>query len=135
VSSEPAAPVNPLLPGTGGGLFGNRNEPVEYVGEPFGEIVDLTVERVLGGALIRTTGLAARQGIYEVQLTPVSEDLIPVDGVLTFRLEGVRPDAATAIGQPASREVTAALKITDQDLRGVNTIRVEGLLNARVARR
>ena len=41
----------------------------------------------------------------------------------------------TAIGGPATREVTAARKVTDQQLRGVSAIRVEGVRNARVARR
>jgi hypothetical protein len=137
-SVDPAAdagPVNPLIPATRGGLFASRNAPVDYTGKPFDEIVDLTVERVPGGAIIRATGRAARQGSYLVQLTPATEDETPVDGVLTYRLEGLKPDAATAIGTPATREVTAARHITDQDLRGVRTIRVEGLRNARVARR
>jgi hypothetical protein len=105
------------------------------VGEPFDEITDLTVDQVSGGAIIRATGLAARQGIYAVQLTPANEEGLPVDGVLTYRLEGIKPDAATPVGTAPTREVTAAVMLTTQDLRGVNTIRVEGLTNARVSRR
>ena len=127
-------PVNPLIPQSSG-LFGNRNAPEVYIGEPFEEITDLTVERIAGGAIVRATGLADRQGIYSVQLTPANEDGTPVDGVLTYRLEGIEPVSNTAIGGPATREVTAARKVTDQQLRGVSTIRVEGLRNARVARR
>ncbi len=128
-------PVNPLIPQSSG-LFGNRNKgPAVYIGEPFDEITDLTIERVAGGAIVRATGLAARQGIYSVQLTPATEDETPVDGVLTYRLEGVEPDKNTAVGGPATREVTAARKVTDQSLRGVTTIRVEGLRNARTSRR
>ena len=81
------------------------------------------------------TGRAARQGIYAVQLTPVTEDETPVDGVLSYRLEGVRRNQPTPVGTAPSREVTAARQITDQDLVGVRAIRVEGLQNARVARR
>ncbi len=132
-----AAPVNPLIP-TGSGLFdsltANPDKDV-YLGRPFGEITNLTVERVAGGAVIRATGLAARQGIHTVRLTPEVEDEIPVDGVLTYRLEGIEPVRPTAVGAPATREVTAARKLTDQQLRGVRSIRVEGLSNAQVARR
>jgi hypothetical protein len=128
-------PVNPLIPGTRRGLFARDDAADAYIGNPFDEITDLTIEPVAGGALIRATGRAARQGIYAVQLTPANEEAMPVDGVLTYRLEGIRPDANTAQGAPATREVTAALKITNQDLRGVSTIRVEGLNNAQVARR
>ena len=67
--------------------------------------------------------------------SPVVEDETPVDGVLSYRLEGIEPDANTAVGASATREVTVARKVTDQDLRGVSTIRVEGVRNARVARR
>jgi hypothetical protein len=135
LASGDGTPVNPLIPQTGGFFARRSAEQAVYTGKPFDEITDLTIERVGGGAIIRVTGLAARQGIYVVQLTPADEDGIPVNGVLTYRLEGVEPDRATAVGSPATREVTAALQITDQDLRGVSTIRVEGVRNARVARR
>jgi hypothetical protein len=135
VAATDAGPANPLIPTTRRGLFARRAEAADYIGSPFDEITDLTIEQVAGGAVIRATGRAARQGIYAVQLTPANADGTPVDGVLSYRLEGVRPDAQTAQGAPATREVTAALKITDQDLRGVSTIRVEGLNNALVSRR
>jgi hypothetical protein len=135
LATQDATPVNPLIPQTNG-LFARRGvEEAIYTGQPFDEIVDLTVERVSGGAIIRATGLAARQGIYSVQLTPADAEGLPVNGVLTFRLEGVEPDHRTAVGGPATREVTAARRITDQELRGVSTIRVEGLRNARVTQR
>jgi len=83
--------TNPLIP-TRSGLFASaRAEEAVYTGRPFDQVTDLTIERVPGGALIRVTGLAARQGIYDVQLTPANEDELPVDGVLTYRLEGVEP--------------------------------------------
>jgi hypothetical protein len=127
--------TNPLIPKTRG-LFARRAElDAAYVGQPFDEILDLTVERVAGGAIVRATGLAARQGIYAVALIPQEGEAVSRGGVLTYRLEGIEPDAATAVGGPATREVTAALKVTDQELRGVRSIRVEGLRNARVAQR
>lgn len=136
--SEPIAQaneVNPLIP-TRSGLFARRAADEDlYLGRPFEEIIDLKVERVPGGAIIRATGRAARQGRYSVRLTPATEDETAVDGVLTYRLEGVRPDFATPVGTEPTREVTAARKVTDQTLRGVNAIRVEGTLNARTARR
>lgn len=128
--------TNPLIPRGGRGLFARaRAENAIYEGLPFEQVTDLTIERVPGGAIIRATGLAARQGIYLVQLTPENEEEEPVEGVLTYRLEGVRPTANTPVGTTPTREVTAARAITDQQLRGVRTIRVEGQLNARVARR
>ncbi|MEH6737540.1 MAG: hypothetical protein V7695_03210 [Sulfitobacter sp.] len=128
-------PVNLLIPKKSGLFAKNRADAAIYLGEPIDEIVDLTIERVAGGAIIRVTGRADRQGLYSVRLTPVVEDETPVDGVLSYRLEGIEPDANTAVGASATREVTVARKVTDQDLRGVSTIRVEGVRNARVARR
>ncbi len=128
-------PVNLLIPQESGLFAKKRTDDANYVGKPLDEIVNLTIERIAGGAIIRATGRADRQGIYSVRLTPVVEDETPVDGVLTYRLEGVKPNANTAIGASATREVTAARKLTDQDLRGVRTIRVEGVRNAQVARR
>ena len=129
--------TNPLIPEKqGGGLFaGLRERNALYVGLPFEQVKDLTIERVPGGAIIRATGLAARQGYYAVQLTPANEDELPVDGVLTYRLEGVRPDKNTRVGTEPTREVIAARRVTDQDLQGVRSIRVEGQLNALVSRR
>jgi hypothetical protein len=127
--------TNPLIP-TRSGLFASaRAEEAVYTGRPFDQVTDLTIERVPGGALIRVTGLAARQGIYDVQLTPANEDELPVDGVLTYRLEGVEPARNTPVGAQPTREVVAARKITDQTLAGVQTIRVEGQRNALTSRR
>lgn len=135
VATGPAEQTNPLIP-TRAGLFGNaRAEEEIYTGRPFDQVSDLTIERIPGGAVIRATGLAARQGIYEVQLTPANEDEEAVDGVLIYRLEGVLPDRRTNVGTQPTREVIAARRVTDQILRGVRVIRVEGQRNAVEVRR
>ncbi len=127
--------VNPLIPQRTGFFRRRATAKETYVGEPFGEVVDMTIERIDEGAIIRVTGRAARQGVYAVRLIPENEDLLPVDGVLTFRLEGIEPRRDMPQGAPQTREVVVAQKVTNQQLRGVRTIRVEGLTNARVARR
>ncbi|WP_299558765.1 hypothetical protein [uncultured Sulfitobacter sp.] len=134
-AGEPAEATNPLIPQRTGILSRRDTEVDAYVGLPFGEVVDMTIEKIPEGAIIRVTGRAARQGIYAVQLTPEDEDLTPIDGVLSFRLEGIEPARNLPQGAPQTREVVVARKVTNQQLRGVDTIRVEGLSNARVARR
>jgi len=127
--------TNPLIPRSGG-LFSNaRAKNDSYAGRPFEQVTDLTIERIPGGAIIRATGLAARQGIYQVQLTPQNDADEATDGVLSYRLEGVRPTRPTPVGTQPTREVIAARKVTDKQLRGVRLIRVEGQLNAQVSRR
>ncbi|MDW4496368.1 hypothetical protein R5H30_00115 [Sulfitobacter sp. D35] len=133
--TEPIEATNPLIP-TRTGLFGSRRAEVAvYRGTPIDSITDLTIERVPGGAIVRASGISARQGVYDVRLTPANPEVAPVDGVLTFRLEGLRNPEVASQGTPASREVTAARKITDNTLRATHTIRVEGLQNARVSSR
>lgn len=135
VAVEPKEQTNPLIP-TRSGLFATaRAEEEIYQGRPFDQVLDLTIERVPGGAIIRATGLAQRQGIYDVRLTPANEEEEAVDGVLTYRLEGILPDTRTRVGTQPTREVIAARQVTDQTLRGVRVIRVEGQRNAREARR
>ena len=135
VPVAPQASTNPLIP-QGGGLFsGFRRQEAVYAGQPFAQITDLTVEPVPGGAIIRATGLAERQGVYDVRLIPVTEGEVAQNGVLAYRLEGVRPRRNTPVGTVPTRQVIAARKVTDQTLRGVREIRVEGRLNAQVARR
>ncbi len=134
VAVEQTENTNPLIPRSSG-LFGKKNTQPVYIGKPFEQVTNLTIERIPGGAIIRATGLAARQGIYAVQLTPENEEEVADDGVLTYRLEGVRPTRATPVGSKPTREVIAARRVTDQQLRNVRSIRVEGQLNALVSRR
>ncbi|MEM8577091.1 MAG: hypothetical protein AAGF60_04510 [Pseudomonadota bacterium] len=126
--------VNPLIP-TRTGLFQRqRAEAARYQGTPVDAVTDLRVERVPGGAIIRATGVAREQGLFEVRLTP-ENDGDAVDGVLSYRLEARRPEAVRPGGPEATRRVTAAVSVTDQDLRGVRVIRVVGVENARTSRR
>ncbi len=135
VQAEQQKPVNPLIPRRTGLFSSRRVTQTVYEGTPIEQIADLTVERVAGGAIIRATGVAARQGYYEVQLTPANEEEEAEDGVLVYRLEALRPSSRTRVGTQPTREVVAGRAVTDQTLRNVRAIRVEGQLNARVVRR
>ncbi|MGD1884186.1 MAG: hypothetical protein ACFB11_17980 [Paracoccaceae bacterium] len=144
-SSRPApAPVidqstdaaNPLIPQRRRGFLSARRErEAIYQGQPVQAIRDLAIDRVPGGAIIRATGVAARDGVHSVQLTPENEDLVPIDGVLLFRLEGITPEVTGLSPNPRTRTVVAAYTLTDQELAGVDTIRVEAATNARSSRR
>ena len=136
--SAPPAPensANPLIPTQSAIFSGFRRKEAVYDGQLFDQVTDLTIERVPGGVILRATGLAARQGNYAVQLTPANAEELPVGGVLTYRLEGKRPDAATPVGPRPTREVIAGRRLSDQLLAGVREIRVEAQRNALVANR
>ncbi|WP_299686473.1 hypothetical protein [uncultured Tateyamaria sp.] len=130
---------NPLIPESERlrlNLFGLRNaDDAEYPGGPIDQVSDLVIERVPGGAVIRVSGVADYQGAYGVRLQPANEDEVSEDGVLTYRLEVIRPNSARVGGPERVRTVTAARRVTDNQLVGVRTIRVEGLRNAQTSRR
>ncbi len=122
--------VNTLIPRRSS-VFRN-NDMGEYVGVPMEEIRALSVERVPGGALIRATALAGRQGVYDLRLVP-DEDADP--DMLSYQVLGIYNPDVRRVGTEASREVTVATRVTDQDLEGIRTIWVSARNNARSVRR
>lgn len=134
VATQPveASEVNPLMPRERRpGLFANLREQRElYVGTPIDQVTDLVIERVPGGAIVRATGVAGQDRVFDVRLTTDNDENIPVDGVLTYQLRGIHPDRGTRTLSPRVRTVTAARRLTDQELAQISVIRVEGLRNA-----
>lgn len=124
-----ATDVNPLIPRKKRLL----KRDTSYQGTLVGEIRDLTIERVPGGAIARVTGVADLQGPYEVRLMPLN-DGAPVGGVLSYELRALSVPYSP-VGTERSRTLTAAVFVTDQDLAGVREIRVLGARNARSSRR
>lgn len=135
--------------------FGNsREEPVQARTSAQGEggyvppsdgrrriatVTDLDVERVPGGALITATGLPLTQGFWDPALLPMDYDEVgePIGVNGTFRLEFRHklPPVRNPQGTQDSREMTAAIFVTDQNLEGVRTITVIGTENQRSSRR
>ena len=129
---EPIDAANPLIPQRTG-IFQRRNTPAPYLGSTINAVADLTLERVPGGLIIRATGRSATLGAFNAQLTPTTKDETPVDGVLTYRLQAQYTQVSG--GTPEARDVVVARQLTDQELQGTRTIRVEGLQNALERRR
>ena len=130
--AQDEATVNPLIPNT---RRTRRNAPIPYQGAPIDSITALNLDPVPGGVIVRATGVARMQGAYEAVLTAANEDLLPVDGVLTFRFEVRLPELQQPVGDTRSRETTVAVRLTEQDLAGVRSIRVEAARNALTSRR
>lgn len=138
IPQETTAEVNPLIPqNRRGGLFSSaRNAANQYLGTPIDQVSGLVIERVPGGGIVRATGVSDVLGIYDVRLTPVNEDEeANEDGVLTYRLEGVRPARVVRGGTERQRTVTAGRRLTDNQLAKARVIRVEGRLNAQTTTR
>lgn len=105
---------------------------VVYRGTRVDQVTDLAIERTPGGALVRATGVATRQGAYDVRLVPLGS---PDNGVLSYELQVLYPRERTLQGPEQSRTVTVANALTDQQLDGVRTIRVIGARNERTSTR
>ncbi|MFY0595772.1 MAG: hypothetical protein JXQ85_05015 [Cognatishimia sp.] len=129
----PQEKVNPLIPQKRQSIFERRGAD-EYPGTVVLTINDVKIERVSGGAIIRVLGTAQTQGAFETRLTPENDEELPVDGVLTYRLEAIQPTGFRQ-GPERSREINIARFRTTQDLNGVRTIRIVGQNNAMQVRR
>ena len=130
VSSTDAAAVNPLIPRGRASVF-RTEEDTTYRGALIGEVSELLIERRPGGAIVRATGIADRQGPWEVRL--VKDEAAAEADTLTYDMRAY--EQARPVGAEPSRTVTTALWLSDNDLLGIRTIRVRGARNAQVSRR
>lgn len=123
--------VNPLIPQERRKSIFARAEK-EDLSVPVATISDLRVEPTPNGAIIYATAIASRQGAYEVELRQEPD---AAEDTLEYTLRVVYPEASTPSGSVHSRTVQAAVTLSEQDLRGIRTIRVNGTENARETRR
>lgn len=95
------------------------------------QVISIEVEQAPGGGILYATGLTPRQGYWDAELllAPSADDLI----VYQFRV--FPPTEVTRVSTQASREVTAAVFLTDQTLIGVREIRVLGARASRAVSR
>lgn len=113
-----------------------RRERAAPEGVAVAQILALAIEPAAGGAILRATGLSPTLGAYDVRLVPEFD--LEVDGPLQTLEYSLKTEYSTR-SRPAapqrSRELTAAVFISDEDLEGVRKIRVTGAENARSVRR
>jgi hypothetical protein len=98
------------------------------------DVIDMQIEQLPGGAILRATGRAPTQGYWQAELVlreGPEED--PFAQVYDFRI--FPPVTPAAVSTPQSREVTVALYLSDIDLANVQSITVQGAANARAIRR
>lgn len=95
-------------------------------------VLTMAVEPYPGGAIVRATGLPPTQGWWEAELVaqPVDEN-----GVLVLDFRVFPPITPWPAGTQPSREITAALALSDIKMTGVREIVVRGAGNARSSRR
>ncbi|MCV2892187.1 hypothetical protein [Lentibacter sp. XHP0401] len=125
--------VNPLIPKRSS----FKRAEQTYQGVPVDQILELSVERAAGGAIVRVKGLSPTLGAYNVQLVP---DVDPEEGAsplptLEYTLKAEYSTRSRPNAPATSRELNAAVFVPEEQLIGVRTIRVKGAQNARSVRR
>ncbi|MCU9850404.1 hypothetical protein OEZ60_20685 [Defluviimonas sp. WL0024] len=98
------------------------------------QVTALEIARRPGGAIVLATGLPPTQGWWNTDLVAENGGE-PVDGVLTYRFVLSPPISTQPAGTPQSREVTAAVHLSDVRLAGVREIVVLGTRSSRSSRR
>jgi hypothetical protein len=98
------------------------------------DVIDMQIDPLPGGAILRATGRAPTQGYWQAELVlREGPDADPAAQVYDFRI--FPPVTPAAVSTPQSREVTVALYLSDIDLARVQSITVQGAANARAVRR
>lgn len=118
-----------------------RSQPAEKVALPekpadgralVEDVLSMAVEPVPTGAIVRATGRTPTQGWWNAELVPLP---VTEEGVLVIEFRLFPPVEDTDVNTPRSREVTAAVSLSNIKLENVRQIVVQGATNARVARR
>ncbi len=128
--------TNPLMEGTeetDGGLFKRPDDP-SYSGTSVYQVNSVSMQRVSEGSLLSVVGVTSIHGAFDARLV-ARNDGKPEGGVLTLDLLAIHPVGAYTGGTEQSREITAAVVLTEQDLQGVRSVQVAAASNARSARR
>lgn len=98
------------------------------------EVIDLQIDVLPGGAILRATGRAPTQGYWQAELIlREGPDADPAAPIYDFRI--FPPVTPAAVSTPQSREVTVAVYLSDIDLAAISAITVQGAANARAVRR
>ncbi len=94
-------------------------------------IVDMHIEKLPSGALVRATGRAATQGYWLAELV-VNE--VDEKGILVIDFRAVPAAAGAAVSTPRSREITAAVSLRADTLASAKRIILRGAQNEKSAR-
>lgn len=122
-TASPSAEQRPLVPA-------NRQVTVIDQRSLIETISVLSIERTPSGALVRATGLAPTPGYYNGELVRTGIE----NGVLSLAFRAQRPAEPQLGPNDRARQITAALALSQAELSGIRSIRVEAAQNARSAR-
>lgn len=95
-------------------------------------VLDLKVEPIPGGAIVRARGRTPTQGWWKAELVPVA---VEDSGILVYEFRLIPPVGRTDVNTPQSREVDVAIYVSDYKLEFLREIVVQGANNALTSRR
>ncbi len=131
--TESPASYNPLIPQRAVSIFRPDTDETAPLGALVREIETLKIEQRPGGAIIAVTGLVRRAGVQDVTLQ--LNESASSDSVLVYDLRSFFSDRGPVPQTVSARRVSAAISLTDQEMEGIRTVRVNGATNARETRR
>lgn len=125
--------INPLIPKDDDkvNFFGGSEDDVDF-SVPTETITDLSIRPTPVGAIILATGQAKRLGAHSATLVA---DETSTPGTLSYTLRVIYPPVGTPAGTTATRNVSAAITLTHQELAGIHKVTVTSAQNARETRR
>ncbi|MAQ46091.1 MAG: hypothetical protein CL812_09565 [Confluentimicrobium sp.] len=92
-------------------------------------VTGLSADRMPDGAIITALGTPTSQGWWETDLLPLPRTAdMPAD-TLVLEFRAWPPITTTRVGSQPSREVSAAIFLSNQDLAGIRRIVVQGVEN------
>jgi hypothetical protein len=97
------------------------------------QITELKVEPMPGGAIVRATAVMESQGWWQAELVAIEDE--PVDGAMVYEFRVFPPPQQTRVSTPQSRQVTAAVFLSDIRLSTIRSITVQGQTNGLTSRR
>lgn len=95
-------------------------------------VLDLKVEPIPGGAIVRARGRTPTQGWWQAELVPVD---VEDSGILVYEFRLLPPVTRTDVNTPQSRELDVAIYVSDYKLEFLREIVVQGAGNALTSRR
>lgn len=95
-------------------------------------VLDLSVEPMPGGAIVRARGQMPVQGYWSAELVPLP---LGEDGTQVYEFRVFPPTGKADTNVPQSRQVDVAIYISNVKLENVSEIVVQGATNARASRR
>ncbi|MCF6232040.1 MAG: hypothetical protein L3J36_02880 [Rhodobacteraceae bacterium] len=135
VAVEAVNQTNPLIPQRSAL---RRKRAIEDTSVVIAKITELRINKTPTGAIILATGIATRQGAFNAELRadePDSDDPGATSDVLSYTFRITYPGPLTATGTEHTRTISVAQSLSNQELRKIRLIRVQGAQNTIESRR